>query len=61
MATQAIDHKQRVETAVDMFRDILNTPHVREVDIHFHASIEEVMEFNYKIDRLVIPIKGDDS
>lgn len=61
MATQAIDRKQRVETAVDMFRDILNTPHMREVDIHFHASIEEVMEFNYKIDRLVIPIKGDDS
>lgn len=61
MATQATDHKQRVETAVDMFSDILNTPYMREVDIHFHASIEEVMEFNYKIDRLVIPIKGDDS
>ena len=61
MATQAIDHNQRVETAVNMFRDILNTPHMREVDIHFHASIEEVMEFNYKIDRVVIPIKGDDS
>ena len=61
MATQVIDHNQRVETAVNMFRDILNTPHMREVDIHFHTSIEEVMEFNYKIDRVVIPIKGDDS
>lgn len=62
MATQAIpDHELRIETAVNMFRDILSTPHMREIDIHFHASIEEVMEFNYKIDRYVIPTKGDNS
>lgn len=62
METQARqDHELRVETAVNMFRDILNTPHMREVDIHFHASVEEVMEFNYKIDRYVIPTRGENS
>jgi len=61
MAAYIYPFKEQKENAVNMFREVLNTPGMREIDVHFHVSLDDPMEFNYKIDRVVLPVKDDDS
>lgn len=43
------------ETAVNMFRELINTPNVFEIDIHFHGEVGATMLFTYEIKRAVVP------
>ena len=46
------------EAAVAAFKEILSTPMMTRIDLHFHASTEEPMEFKYSITRHSSPITG---
>ena len=41
------------EKAVNIFRELINTPHIIEIDISFHGKAGEPMMFEYKICRAV--------
>ena len=43
------------EAAVNMFREILNTPYIWEIDVHFHGEVGTPMQFEYDIKRTVVP------
>lgn len=43
------------EAAVNMFREILNTPYIWEIDVHFHGEVGKLMQFEYDIKRTVVP------
>lgn len=43
------------EAAVNMFREIINTPYILEVDVHFHGEVDNLMQFEYDIKRTVVP------
>ena len=42
------------EKAVKTFQTLINTPHVLEIDISFHGSVEEPMVFEYRVRQAVI-------
>jgi len=43
------------ESAVNMFREIINTPNIFEIDFHFYGSVHEPMRIEYNIQRAVLP------
>lgn len=51
----ASNFEKEKETAVNMFRDIINTPNVFKIDVHFHGEVGAVMQFEYNINRAVVP------
>ena len=51
----ASDFEKEKETAVNMFCEIINTPNVFEIDIHFHGEVGALMQFEYNIKRAVVP------
>ena len=54
MKTQ-VSFTEEKETAVNMFRELINTPNVFEIDIHFHGEVGTPMLFTYEIKRAVVP------
>ena len=53
------DYEAEKEAAVKMFREIINTPDIFEMDVHVHAEVGLPMRFDYKIERVVRPIYKD--
>ena len=51
----ASNFEKEKEAAVNMFREIINTPHVFEIDVHFHGEVGTPMQFEYDIKRAVVP------
>lgn len=54
MAIASYFEKEK-ETAVNMFREIINTPNIWEIDVHFHGEVGMPMKFEYDIKRAVVP------
>ena len=50
-----VSFTEEKETAVNMFRELINTPNVFEIDIHFHGEVGTPMLFTYEIKRAVVP------
>lgn len=51
----ASNFEKEKETAVNMFREIINTPNVFKIDVHFHGEVGTPMHFEYDINRMVVP------
>lgn len=48
------DFEHQKEAAVNLFREILNTPYMLEIDFHFRGNIHEPMLIEYDIKRAVV-------
>ena len=44
-----------VEKTLEAIRDVLETPNMTEVSISFHASLDEVPELHYRVERNIMP------
>ena len=53
------DFESQKAAAVNLFREILNTPYVMEVDFHFSGSTHEPMVIEYEIKRAVVAENED--
>lgn len=51
----ANNFEKEKEAAVNMFREIINTPNVFQIDVHFHGEVGATMQFEYNINRAVVP------
>lgn len=54
MANASYFEKEK-ETAVNIFREIINTPNIWEIDVHIHGEVGMSMTFEYDIKRAVVP------
>ena len=48
------DFENQKEAAVNLFREILNTPYMLEIDFHFCGRTHEPMVIEYDIKRAVV-------
>ena len=55
MAYHVSDYKGVCNAAMKMFKEILETPHIRSVEFNFSAEVETPAEVKYTINRVVIP------
>lgn len=53
------DFEHQKEAAVNMFREILNTPYMLEIDFHYCGRVHEPMVIEYEIKRAVVAESKD--
>lgn len=53
------DSEHQKEAAINMFREILNTPYMLEIDFHYCGRVHEPMTIEYQVKRAVVAESED--